>query len=173
MNLTYEIHDKSIGSIEEILSFSKQNFTNYLDQRKQQLALDNLKSTTTNTDSKEYWQSLIQDHNGHLFIARNDKQVIALVFTFQKVLNKQHIWLAITHPDYHRLGIMKALFQKVQDHFTNQNLTVNTIPEIFPNMPKFLQSLGFDIVNRKTVEGPFGALVEKIMLEKQSSTSPV
>jgi hypothetical protein len=100
----------------------------------------------------EHWKILLTQKNGRIYIAKESGKIIAgLIFIYEKKNDTKHIWLAITAAKWRRHGVMKCLFDFAINHLPEivVQLTVNTCPKKFPNMPKFLEKQEFTFCELK------------------------
>lgn len=104
--------------------------------------------------SLQEWESAFAKDSCILAIYQNN-QPISFLFAFHKTLELDrnpemflHIWLCGTLPSYRSKGFMSQLFVFLRKIAEGRNcpLSVATIPEKYPQMPKFLRSQGFELV---------------------------
>ncbi|KAJ3286168.1 hypothetical protein HDU79_006711 [Rhizoclosmatium sp. JEL0117] len=94
---------------------------------------------------------LLNEKKGRIYatIDPSTNTASALVFTYERVTLSTHVWLAVTGRDHRRKGLMRMLFETVEkdvrDHGV-QSVTVNTLPEVFVNMPVFLERQGYVLI---------------------------
>ena len=118
--------------LEEIFNFSTLQFL-----------LQNQQESTNNPSSILDWKRLLYQFNGKIYICSTvDVRYAGFLFTYQKSLDSIHIWLALTHQNLRKQGIMTQLFQFLQQDIST--ITVNTIPSQFKYMPAFLIKQGFE-----------------------------
>ena len=102
--------------------------------------------------SLEHWKTLLTQKNGSIYIAKVTAQtIVGLIFVYEKTNCTRHIWLTITAEKWRRHGVMKSLLDFAIAHLPEDivELTVNTCPKKFPNMPKFLVKQEFTFCELK------------------------
>jgi GNAT superfamily N-acetyltransferase len=80
-------------------------------------------------------------------------EIVGFLMSDIRDAGSRHVWLAATHPTHQRKGIMRLLFNALEDKYIHElrslnrstgRLTVNTYPLKFSRMPSFLASQGFE-----------------------------
>lgn len=116
--------------------------------------------------SLDHWRHLLSENKGRIYLAKECSSSFAgHCFTYEKsgdeFANCTHIWLAVTGSAFRRQGVMSALFdrieamekeEKLQATSSSWTLTVNTLPELFPKMPLFVESKGFQLQSTTPIE---------------------
>lgn len=113
---------------------------------------------TSNVSPSEFkeWQRRFLTKDGIIYFCYIDTNtsesrqdnIIGFIFTHVHdettvEVPKRHIWLAICMDRYRRMGVMKKIFVLFEQDNFGVELTVNTYPLRFPNMPGFLHALGY------------------------------
>ncbi len=146
--------------LEKIFELSRIVFAKEFDEAAREEALTGQTNAATDL---EKWRNNLINHSGEIVysakrIGEDEEEVTAFAFTFERVIptNKEsatrplHIWIAGCHPDQRRKHLMQRLFIEVEERAKEKGytvLTVNTYPEKFENMPKFLESRNFELKN--------------------------
>ncbi len=123
------------------------------------------------------WIERLDNKHGEILYAElpsidsSDKiRVAGFIFSYVRdnCNDSRHIWLAITNPLYLRLGIMSKIFRILDINYPSIELTVNTYPNKFPNMPYFLEHCGYHLIEKHCAHNSDG---EKWSYSKVNSTS--
>ncbi len=152
--------DKSCDAwLEKIFDLSRIVFAQEFEEARQEEALTGQTNAATDLSN---WRNLLNHTGEVVYTMRNSltqpEEVTAFAFTFERAApfvdktkksqRPLHIWIAGCHPHHRRKGLMKQIFEVIEQR-ANVNgytlLTVNTYPQKFESMPKFLESRQFEI----------------------------
>ncbi|KAJ3221681.1 hypothetical protein HK099_003237 [Clydaea vesicula] len=132
--------DSDTEQLKQIFDFSTKLFN--------EIGVNLTKNSTTG--SFQFWLDRLNKQSGKIYVSYNEgekKDIQGFMFVYKKHGDNMHIWIAATNPLYRRKHVMTYLLKTVQDAelknieppLQSIKLTVNTYPEIFPGMVKFLE----------------------------------
>lgn len=148
--------------LQKIFDLSRVVFAKEFEEAAQELVLTGHTNSATNLVE---WRANMLHHTGEIVYTIKkalvneveEEEVTAFAFTFERAAasmvdnNPQrplHIWIAGCHPLHRRKKLMKQIFELVEERAKAKDytvLTVNTYPQKFEHMPKFLDSQGFEL----------------------------
>jgi N-acetylglutamate synthase-like GNAT family acetyltransferase len=101
--------------------------------------------STNNPSNISDWKRLLHQNKGKIYIcSTKEVKYAGFLFTYHKSADSIHIWLALTNQNIRKQGVMTRLFQFLEKDVIARNITVNTIPSQFKDMPAFLIKQGFE-----------------------------
>lgn len=101
--------------LEPLLQFSNEQFNKA--KKNPNLALP---AAAQDPSSLDAWKERLYSMHGTIYTSESKDQIIGLLFSCDKgeILDgykTRHIWLAITHGQYQRKGIMRSLFEMLEN----------------------------------------------------------
>ncbi|KAI8609981.1 hypothetical protein BC830DRAFT_1147832 [Chytriomyces sp. MP71] len=131
----------ALAAIPSLIAFSNAEFAPYAVLAPAQAA----------TSDPTHWQTLVTEKAGTIHRCHLNDILSGLIFTYANP-SGTHIWLAVTAVHARRKGVMRALFASVlARESVGFIVTVNTLPEVFVDMPPFLESQGFHLQAEESV----------------------